>query len=394
MKRVLQKLSVVLGLFSFLAFGVVLYGQWAIPDTVPVLAGEQPQFPLFYGSPAADNASQQVRFLRTVAVKKSRIASASRTYAVPLGSAFGIKMYTDGVVVVRVDAVPLEYGSVSPAQQAGIRTGDRIISVNGKAVSTNAQLAQLLIQSGGKPVTMLVRRESLEFETVLTPVLSASDGKYHAGIWVRDSSAGIGTLTMYVPKYSLFSGLGHAVCDVDTGQIVPLSKGEAVSAVIKGSYKGRTGTPGELCGVFGNASVGTLIRNTDSGVYGRADKMPQSGYAQMPVALYYEVQEGKAEIFSQVDNNGPRAYTVEITKLFVNPDAHQKNLIVKVTDPALIEKTGGIVQGMSGSPIIQNGMIVGAVTHVFINDPKQGFGVYAQTMVDEMQRLSEKRAAS
>lgn len=393
MKRAIQRLSAVLCLLSLFCFSAVLYGRWTIPDTVPVLAGEQPQFPHLYGSPTVSTKPQQVRFLRSIAVKKSRITSASRVYAVPLGSAFGIKMYTDGVVVVRVDTVPLEHESVSPAQQAGIRTGDRILSANGQPVQTNAQLAQVMIQSAGKSVALRVRRDGLTFDTQLTPVLSVSDGKYHAGIWVRDSSAGIGTLTMYVPSYGLFSGLGHAVCDVDTGQVVPLSSGEAVSAVIKGSYKGRTGTPGELCGVFGDTRLGTLICNTDSGVYGSASSI-KSGYAKMPVALYYEVQQGEAQILSQVDGDGTKAYTVEITKLFPNPDAHQKNLIVKVTDPELLQKTGGIVQGMSGSPIIQNGMIVGAVTHVFINDPKQGFGVYAQTMIDEMEKLSNRKNAS
>lgn len=393
MKRFLQGTTAVLGIFCIFSFAAVLYGRWMIPDTVPVLAGERPQFPALFGSDAVQDTEQQVRFLHTVAVKKSRIQSASRIYAVPLGSAFGIKMYTDGVVVVRVDVVPQENGSLCPAQKAGIRTGDRILAVNGKAVHSNTDLAQFFIQSGGEAMRLRVRRESLTFDTVLTPVQSLSDGKYHAGIWVRDSSAGIGTLTFYVPQYGLFSGLGHAVCDVDTGQIVPLSNGEAVSAIIKGSYKGRTGAPGELCGVFGSTVVGTLIRNTESGVYGRSPQM-QSVYEKMPVALYYEVQQGEAQILTQVDDTGPKAYTVQITKLFSNPDAHQKNLIVKVTDPELIEKTGGIVQGMSGSPIIQNGMIVGAVTHVFINDPQQGFGVYAQTMVEEMQKITALKEAS
>lgn len=393
MKRFLQRTTAVMSVFCTLAFAAVLYGRWTIPDTLPVLADSQPQYPIFYGSDSAKGAEQQVRFLHTVAVKKSRIRPASRVYAVPLGSAFGIKMYTDGVVVVRVDVVPQENGSVCPAQKAGIRTGDRILAVNGEPVHSNTELAQLFIRSAGKPMHLRVQRESLTFETALTPVLSSSDGKFHAGIWVRDSSAGIGTLTFYVPQYGLFSGLGHAVCDVDTGQIVPLSDGEAVSAVIKGSYKGRTGAPGELCGVFGSTCLGTLICNTESGIYGRAATM-QSVYSQMPVALYYEVQEGEAQILAQVDDTGSKAYTVQITKLFSNPDAHQKNLVVKVTDPQLIKKTGGIVQGMSGSPIIQNGMIVGAVTHVFINDPLQGFGVYAQTMVEEMQKLSAKKEAS
>ena len=238
-----------------------------------------------------------------------------------------------------------------------------------------------------------IRRESMTFETQLTPIRAQTDGQYRVGIWVRDSSAGIGTLTFFVPQYGMFAGLGHAVCDVDTGQILPLRQGEAVNVRIKGSYKGRSGTPGELCGIFTTEPIGPILRNTETGLYGETDALPSDTEA-LPIALYYEVRQGEATILADVDENGPRAYRVEITKLFVNPDAHQKNLIVKVTDPSLIEKTGGIVQGMSGCPILQNGMIVGAVTHVFLNDPLQGFGVYAQTMLEEMQQLTRSRDAA
>jgi stage IV sporulation protein B len=293
-------------------------------------------------------------------------------------------------MIVRTDAVDTQAGSVSPAQQAGLRAGDMILSVDGQTVRSNDQIASLFLESGGKPLRLRVQRESVLFETQLTAAQSV-EGKYRAGIWVRDSSAGIGTLTFAVPQYGMFAGLGHAVCDVDTGKRMPLHGGEAVDVHIQGSFKGRGGEPGELCGVFANRSIGTLTDNTESGIYGTYTASPAGEL--MPVAMYYEVQEGDATILAEVDDEGPREYAVQITKLFKKPDAMQKNLVVKVIDPALIEKTGGIVQGMSGSPILQNGMIVGAVTHVFIQDSLQGFGIYAQTMLREMQRMAEQIAS-
>ena len=386
MKQRIRRLTAILLLCSVLAFSAVLYGNLTIPDTVQVLSEEDTYLPALYSGKDGD-----VRFLRSVAVKKNQVQTASRVYAEPLGSAFGIKLYTDGVMIVRTDTVDTGAGSVSPAQKAGLRSGDIILSVDGRTVRSNAQIASMFLESSGEPLNLRVQRESAIFQTQLTAVRSALDGKYRAGIWVRDSSAGIGTLTFAVPQYGMFAGLGHAVCDIDTGKRMPLHGGEAVDVQIQGAFKGRGGEPGELCGVFANRSIGTLTDNTESGIYGTYET--SAAHTLLPIAMYYEVQEGDATILAEVDDTGTREYAVQITKLFKNPDAMQKNLVVKVTDPDLIEKTGGIVQGMSGSPILQNGMIVGAVTHVFIQDSLQGFGVYAQTMLHEMQRMAEEKAS-
>ncbi len=387
MKRKIHRITAALFLCCVLAFAAVLYGNFTIPDTVQVLSEDDVYLPALYS-----RTDRDVRFLRSVAVKKNHVQTATRVYAEPLGSAFGIKLYTEGVMIVRTDAVDAAGGSVSPAQKAGLRAGDMILSVDGQAVRSNNQIATLFSESGGRPLRLRVQRESIVFETQLTAAQSTSDGKYHAGIWVRDSSAGIGTLTFAVPQYGMFAGLGHAVCDVDTGKLLPLHGGEAVDVHIQGSFKGRSGEPGELCGVFAGRSIGTLTDNTESGIYGTYASFTRNSQL-LPVAMYYEVQEGDATILAEVDNEGAKEYDVQITKLFKNPDAMQKNLVVKVTDPELIGKTGGIVQGMSGSPILQNGMIVGAVTHVFIQDSLQGFGIYAQTMLQEMQRMTEQKAS-
>ncbi len=387
MKKRIHRLTAVLLLCSVLAFAAVLYGEFTIPDTVQVLSEDDVYLPALYSG-----SDKGIRFLNSVAVKKNHVQTAARVYAEPLGTAFGIKLYTEGVMIVRTDAVDSADGSVSPAQKAGLRAGDMILAVNDQTVRSNEQIASLFSQSEGQPLRLRVQRESAVFQTQLTAQRSASDGKYHAGIWVRDSSAGIGTLTFAVPQYGMFAGLGHAVCDVDTGKRMPLHGGEAVDVHVQGSFKGRGGEPGELCGVFAGRSIGTLSDNTESGIYGTFAQFTENARL-LPIAMYYEVQEGDATILAEVDDAGPHAYDVQITKLFRNPDAMQKNLVVKVTDPELIEKTGGIVQGMSGSPILQNGMIVGAVTHVFVQDSLQGFGIYAQTMLRQMQQMAQKEAS-
>ena len=387
MKKRIHRLTAILLLGCFLAFAAVLYGDFVIPDTVQVLSEDDEYLPALYTRDAGN-----VRFLHSVAVKKNQVQTAKRIYAEPLGRAFGIKLYTEGVMVVRTDSVDTPQGSVSPAQRADVRAGDMILSVDGQRMHTNREIANVFSRSAGNPLCLRIQRDSLVFETQLTPVQSALDGLYRAGIWVRDSSAGIGTLTFQVPQYGLFAGLGHAVCDIDTGKLLPLADGEAVDVTIKGSCRGRAGEPGELCGVFLPGRIGTLLGNTESGIYGAYPQTTTSGEL-LPVAMYYEVQPGDATILAEVDDSGVQAYAVQITKLFSNPDAQQKNLIVKVTDRRLIEKTGGIVQGMSGSPILQNGMLVGAVTHVFVQDSLQGYGVYAQTMLQEMQRLTSRAAS-
>lgn len=213
---------------------------------------------------------------------------------------------------------------------------------------------------------------------------------------MRCETAGVGTLTFYEPESRVFAGLGHAICDVDTGEEMPLLAGDIVDAHINGCYKGTKGAAGELCGVFGNRVMGSLAVNGNTGVYGvmNAGNAP-SGKA-IPVALRQEVKTGPAQIISTVDGKAPQYYDVEITKIYSGPDTQVKNMIVEVTDSALIEKTGGIVQGMSGSPIIQNGMLVGAVTHVFVNNPLQGYGIFAESMLHTAENVAatqEKQAS-
>lgn len=297
------------------------------------------------------------------------------------GDVFGIKMYTDGIIVIGIDSVSTPNGNSSPAEEAGIRIGDVITHINSKKVSSAPEMTQILEKSDGGEMILTVERSNETLSLKLTPVLSIA-GKYKAGLWVRDSSAGIGTITFYDDERASFAGLGHGVCDIDTGRIMPLSDGQAVRAKVNGYYKSSAGNPGELCGIFSDEQLGSLRANLESGIFGNLDY--PSGAKQIAIALESEVHEGKAEIVATIDSSGPRHYEIEIIKVYPVSDRSTRNMIIKVTDTELIEKTGGIVQGMSGSPIIQNSMLVGAVTHVFVNEPSQGYGIFATRMAESL----------
>ncbi len=302
---------------------------------------------------------------------------------IPGGVPFGVKLYSEGVLVVGVDSVMCDGKSISPAGDAGIREKDMIISVNGHNVIEAMQVSELVNASGGKAVEVAVKRGEAELVFSVTPVISEEDGKYRTGLWIRDSTAGIGTVTYIDPKYGSFAGLGHGICDVDTGELVPLSRGSVVNVEISGVVKGRSGTPGELKGYFSSGKIGTLFGNRECGVYGIFAQYP-AGIEDItvPVSLPGEICVGEAEMLCTVDGGGVCPYKVEISHID-HSGRSVKNFVVNVTDPALLEKTGGIVQAMSGSPIIQNGKLVGAVTHVFINDPTKGYGIFIENMLSE-----------
>ncbi len=206
-------------------------------------------------------------------------------------------------------------------------------------------------------------------------------------MWIRDSSAGIGTLTLYQPTTDVVAGLGHAICDVDTGEILPISSGDLVWANITGVIKGQSGAPGELIGEFTNKHIGKVMINCEAGIYGIADKAPINAKSY-PVAMRQEVRDGKATILCTVNGTEPKEYEIMIEKVNLSDSGTTKNMVIRVTDPELLEVTGGIVQGMSGSPILQDGKLVGAITHVFVNQPTRGYGIFAENMMDFAKKLA------
>lgn len=335
-----------------------------------------------------------IKLFNIFPVKKAKVTVTQRKYVVPGGSIFGIRLYTRGVMVIRIDEVTTSSGNVSPGRIAGLKEGDMIISVDGVFVNRNKELSAVFSSSNGKQLKMLIERNGQQKEIVFTPVLS-DDSSYKGGLWIRDSTAGIGTVSWYDRTNGIFAGLGHAVCDVDTGEIMPLAGGDAVEATVTGCYKSKSGSAGELCGVFSSGVIGELYINGNTGVYGIMDDFDKTA-KEIPVALKQEVKPGAAQIICTVDESGPQYYDIQIVRVLVSDSRNQRNMTIKVTDQRLIEKTGGIVQGMSGSPIIQDGMLAGAVTHVFIDNCTEGYGILAEDMLETAENLhtAENQKAS
>ena len=301
----------------------------------------------------------------------------------PGGMPFGVRFLTDGVTVVGFCDIEQNGKKVNPAAAAGLKLRDTILQVGGEPLSGASALTEKIEHCGGKELVLLCRRGGGEIELRLTPVWCDAEGRYKTGIWVRDSGAGIGTVTFIVPETGAFAGLGHGICDADSGELIAMRRGTVSDVTISSVVRGAVGAPGELKGYFNPGKTGALLGNSGCGVWGVFRDLPESPCGVMPVGLRGDLEEGSAEIFCTLDSNRIGRYRVEISNIDRTATG-SKCFGVKITDPALLAVSGGIVQGMSGSPIIQNGRLVGAVTHVLINDPTAGYGIFLENMLLSM----------
>ncbi|MGM9552575.1 MAG: SpoIVB peptidase [Clostridia bacterium] len=302
------------------------------------------------------------------------------------GQTVGIRLYSDGLVVIALGRV--SENKKSPAEEAGIKIGDIIKKVNGEKVGNPDNFSKIIDNSQGE-LTLLVERDGEEIEIKLTAELSDYDNIKRIGLWVRDSTAGIGTITYMSDKTMTYGALGHGISDSDTSVRFPVLKGSIEKCGVSQIIKGEKGSPGELKGVFytKNKAFGDIQKNVDVGIFGNITEI-QNG-ERVKVALKGEIQKGKASIRTSLDGENVEEYEIEILRVAPNSKNVLKGLVIKVTDEELLEKTGGIVQGMSGSPIIQNGKLIGAVTHVLVNDPTKGYGVFIENMLLEAEKSSQ-----
>jgi len=303
---------------------------------------------------------------------------------IPGGVPFGIRFQTKGVLIVALSDVITDEGKISPATDAGIQPNDVIVTIDGQQVSSVDDVNKAIQESNGSELKLTILRDGEQIQVTLTPAASKPNGNFRAGMWIKDSATGIGTMTFFDPRDNSFGGLGHGVCDVDTGELLPLLKGIVTEVRINGIKRGLRGVPGVIKGQISSDARGFLTSNHETGVYGFLDA-PPTGLPEgaLPIATRNEVVEGPAYIWTTLCNEGPKRYEINIAR--VNRDSGLvKNFVIQITDPALLERTGGIVQGMSGSPIIQDGRIIGAVTHVMVNDPTSGYGIFIENMLDSI----------
>ncbi|MFA7634831.1 MAG: SpoIVB peptidase [Bacillota bacterium] len=328
----------------------------------------------------------EVRLFNAIPVKRLVVDVVPQMRVIPGGHSIGILLASRGVRVMGMyPVIGIDGLRYMPARDGGIEVGDLIVSVDGYEISDPRQLEGLVSRAavGGRPVRVGIVRDGQEFDVTILPA-PAEEG-YRIGVYVRDNAAGVGTLTFWHPETMRYGALGHVVVDPQTGKELSIEDGRIVSARVSGIDVSGAGRPGEKIGTFAGAldNVGVVEANTAVGIYGTLDEpLPNEYYPEpIPVALSSAVHEGPAEIMTVISGSAIERFEVEIVKVAKQTRISGKGLVIRVVDPRLIELTGGIVQGMSGSPIIQGGKLVGAVTHVFVSDPSRGYGVFAEHMM-------------
>lgn len=387
MKKILTKsLAVVMSAVLVGLFGTAEYYSQRLPQTVIAETAEDVKFALYpelQAEYSADCASMSL--FGAIPVKNISVRQEEAPTLIVGGNPFGIKLLMDGVMVTGMGDI----GTVCPAKVAGIEKGDIITSADNVPLTSNYDLQRVISESNGESIELAVSRGGEMFTAELTPVYSKKDKAWKGGMWVRDSIAGIGTMTFIDKSTGKFAGLGHPVCDTDTGELIPIYSGEAVPVEITEARRGETGIPGELHGQFTRQSVyGTLESNNECGVFGDLSENSMENLCnkseEYRMGYRQDITTGEAYILATVSGSEPKKYSVEIEQIDYNSRNTTKNMIIRITDEELIRETGGIVQGMSGSPIIQNDRLIGAVTHVFVADPTRGYAVFAETMFDNM----------
>lgn len=313
----------------------------------------------------------------------------SNTMLVPGGKSIGVTLSTDGVMIINLAPIICKDGhEKSPAKDAGLKSGDIIKTFDGKEICDVSDLSQAILSSQGKSSSITVNRNNKTIKSMISPIPSKEDGTLKIGAWVKDAASGIGTLTFYNPETRFFAALGHGITDTESGNILVIDSGDILNSTIVSVDKSEKGAPGELKGVFSenDTSVGHITANTEWGICGMLSENFSIEHEAVPLAEKQDISVGKAYILANIQGNKIEKFDIEILRILPEHDTSSKNMIIKITDQKLLEKTGGIVQGMSGSPIIQNGKLVGAVTHVFVNDPTRGYGIFIKNMLSQTEK--------
>lgn len=381
---------------TLLSLFILIYGTMKdhIPDEIFVYADEETDWETFFQEPlisydetveVSQNGSYQIRckWLGVLPLKTIKVHTVEKQEVLVSGSPVGIYMETKGVLVIDSGEITDREGIRRTPAEHIIQSGDYICEIDGKVLTGKRQLMQLVRENQGEPMELQVIRHQETIKLEMTPV-ETEDGSYKLGIWVRDNIQGIGTLT-YVEPNGTFGALGHGISDADTGERLEISDGDLYRADILSIRKGTAGTPGELRGVINYREenrIGTICGNSQYGIRGQMEpgKYTES-MKKIPTGLKQEIQTGKAEIRCDI-GDGIREYQCEILEIDSNARDTNKCFVLRITDDDLLSRTGGIVQGMSGSPVLQNGKLIGAITHVFVNDPTKGYGIFIENMME------------
>ena len=384
-----------------------------LPDQIILFEGEKLDIPSFFGinfsmedeygvietsSNISESISEDigvskmnVNLFNQLSIKDIDVSILPKTTVIPVGNLAGVKLYTNGVLVVGMSEIQGEDNKMyKPYEKTGIEEGDTIIAVNNQTIHSTEDLISCVNKSLGNEVEIDFVRDNEALQCSMTPVKTQGE-EYKLGLWVRDSAAGVGTVTFYEPESKTFAALGHGIVDIDTKQLINISSGEFVTTKILNIQKGEKGEPGRIQGTIDNQpNIGTIYKNTKFGIYGKVDNLLPlnlNNSKEMEVALRDEIHTGKATILATLEKGKTQEYDIEIKKIFKENNYDNKSMQIKIVDEDLLEKTGGIIQGMSGSPIIQDGKFIGAVTHVLVNNPQEGYAVFGDIMIKQLKSI-------
>ena len=404
MKKLIFKLLLVF--FLLVIYMYILVWQ-NIPTQIVVFEGESINFKTLFGininsnekiietssnfskevSNKTGKQTLEISLFDKILTKNMEVDVLPKTTVIPVGNIAGVKLYTSGVLVVGMSEIEgIDNKKYRPYENTGIEEGDRITKIGEKYISTTNELIDVVNKSKGEDIEITYIHEEESKQCSIEPVQTGNN-EYKLGLWVRDSAAGVGTVTFYEPSTKTFGALGHGITDIDTGELINIASGEFVTTRILNIAKGENGNPGKIQGTIENQkNIGQINKNSKFGIYGKVDNLSSleiDASKEMEVATREEIKEGKATILCSLDNKTVEEYEIEIEKIYKENNYDNKSMQIKVTDQKLIEKTGGIIQGMSGSPIIQHGKFIGAVTHVLVNNPQEGYAVFGDIMLKQ-----------
>lgn len=337
-----------------------------------------------------ETTKMDVMLFGNMKVKEIAVTTYPRIKVIPTGNLIGLKLYTNGALVIGTTEVKnIENKIEKPYESINIKEGDTILEVDHQEIDSTQTLQKIVNESNGRDIEIKYARAGETYTANIKPANTAKD-EYKLGLWIRDSASGVGTMAFYEPESKKFAALGHGISDGDTGELLDIQTGELVNSKIVSVSKGRKGIPGEIKGsIAKQATIGTVMQNTNFGIFGSLNEniITNNKYsAGLEIALRDEIELGEATILSTVKNNETQEYKVEITSIDSENNSNNKSMQIKITDEKLLNNTGGIICGMSGSPIIQNNKIVGALTNVLVSDPQIGYGVFADIMIKEMMK--------
>ena len=400
-----MKIKTILTIFFLIIIYMYVVNITQIPDDLIILRNEDLKFKTMPGLSIIEtmrtfsldketkiDTSIEIQLLGKITLRNVELITLDDIEVIPVGKIVGLKLYTNGVLVVGMSEIEDESSRlVKPYENTNIQEGDMIIEINGEEIESIQNLKTVVNNTSGNDVEIKLLRDGTTVVVSNIKPVKVSKDEYKLGLWVKDAATGVGTMTYYEPKSNKFALLGHGITDADTNSLIYIDSGELVTSKVVSVKKGASGEPGEIRGtILKQKTIGKVNKNTNFGVFGELEDLTTLNIdtsKKYKIALRNEIKEGSAKILcSTDDSNKVQEYEIEIEKVYTDNDSNNKSMLIRITDDKLIEKTGGIIRGLSGAPIIQNGKFIGAVTNVLVSNPKIGYGIFADLMIKEMNK--------